>query len=170
MLNINIMEDSFFKYIPELLSPVSQVHKVFENNQIIINSKIDKLVTLPKNINDILNIDSVFNNNIIHVPMSNNLTIEYNDNKYSIQCLDLNANNINNDNIKILSPKQTHNLYYQDIIIETGSELVIIQIYNFKNHIDNITHGAFIIYQNDNDTYKQNNSIFYTRDETISKN
>ena len=166
MFNINILEDSFFKYIPESTSPVSQTYKVFENNHIIINSKIDKLVTLPKNINNILNIDSIFKDNIIHIPMSNDLTIEYKDNNYIIQCLDFNMNNINNNNIKILSPKQTQHLYYQDIIIDTESDLIIIQVYKLKNQTDNITHGAFIIYQDDSENYKQNNSIFYTRIET----
>ena len=98
--------------------------------------------------------------------MSNELTIEYKDNNYIIQCLDFNMNNINNNNIKILSPKQTQHLYYQDIIIDTESDLIIIQVYKLKNQTDNITHGAFIIYQDDSENYKQNNSIFYTRIET----
>ena len=143
-------------------------YRVFDNNliddRIIINSKIERIVDLPQYINNILNID-VSCGNIIHIPMANDIFIEYlNMNEIiSINNLDININNYSmSDNIKIYSPKENDNIIYQDIIIESTKSFIIIQIYKFKSPLNNITHGAFIIYQNENINHNNSNMVFYT--------
>jgi len=95
--------------------------------------------------------------------MVSNLYIEYLDNNeiLDIKNLDINNEYVSNNNvIKMLSIKSNNNMIYQDIIIETSSTLIIVQIYKFKTPVHNITHGAFIIYQNNIDNLNHNNTIY----------
>lgn len=145
-------------------------YRLYDNNnlndRLIINGNIEKIINIPKNINNIFNIN-ISCGNIIHIPLVNNIYIEYQNNKKLININNLDINNYNidlDDNFKIYSVKTTKNMYYQDIIIQTNNSFIVIQIYKFKHVIKNITHGAFIIYQNDSDNMKSNNTIYYTRD------
>jgi hypothetical protein len=97
--------------------------------------------------------------------MADDIYIECSDIKQiiNISNLDIFNYNMSNNKIKIYLPKENNNLLYQDIIIDTDSTFIIIQIYKFKSPINNITHGAFIIYQNDNYSLNNNNTIFYTK-------
>jgi len=145
-------------------------YKVFDNNNnndhLIINGKIDKIVNYPKNLNDILNIDISYGN-IVHIPMVNNILINYENNKKMLNINNLNINESESDNkIKILSVKIDKNIMYQDILIHTNKNLIILQLYKFIKPIENITHGAFIIYNNDYNDLNQNNTIFYTKNNT----
>jgi hypothetical protein len=166
-----ILDESYQKYIKPATELDGNFYRVFDNNcedgRVIINGKIDKIVNLPKNLNAILNLD-ISCGNIVHVPMVSDIFIEYESIKELIHIKDLNINSffyvLNNNEIKILSPKNNKNILFQDIIIETHKgELIIIQIYKFKIPIENITHGAVIIYQDDFDNSNQNNTIYYTK-------
>lgn len=143
-------------------------YRIFDNNslndRIIINSKIDKIVDIPDYLNNLFNID-VSCGNIVHIPMADDIFIEYLDISQYININNLNIyNKCNlNNNIKIYSPKENDDMIYQDIIIETKLSFIIIQIYKFKLPINNITHGAFIIYQNDILYQNNSNTIFYTK-------
>ena len=171
----NLIDDSFQKYV-ELKELNLNFYRVFDNNsyddRIIINSKIEKIVDIPRHINNIFNID-ISCGNIIHIPMANDIFIEYlNMNELiNISNLDININNnyLSNSKIKRYSLKENNNIIYQDIIIESNKTFVIIQIYKFKLPLDNITHGAFIIYQNDNMTQNNSNTVFYTKNSHILK-
>ena len=67
-------------------------YRVFDNNcdtdRVTINGKIDKIVKLPKNLNIILNIDSMCGN-IVHIPMISDIYIEYDLIKQLINIKDL---------------------------------------------------------------------------------
>lgn len=151
-------------------------YRIYDNNnindRIIINGKIEKLVNIPKNINNIFNID-VSCGNIVHIPMVNDIYIEYLNIKKFINIKDLdicNSHIVLDDSLKIYSVKTTKDMFYQDIIIQTNNTFLIIQIYKFKHTIKNITHGAFIIYQEDSDNMNSNNTIYYTRNKNIIEN
>jgi len=167
---INMMDESYQKYIKPVVNIDEKFYRVFDNNcendRVVINGKIDKIVNLPKNLNAILNID-ISCGNIVHVPMLNDIYIEYDKIKQLINIKELNIDNftckLDLDEIKILSVKNNKNITYQDIIIQTNKEIIIIQIYKFKIPIENITHGAVIIFQNDLNNSNQNNTIYYTK-------
>ena len=170
----NILDDSFYKYISKPVS-VSDAYfyRVFDNNcdtdRVTINGKIDKIVKLPKNLNIILNIDSMCGN-IVHIPMISDIYIEYDLIKQLINIKDLNKDSytsVLDKKIKILSVKNNNNITYQDIIIQTHKEIIIIQIYKFKIPFENITHGAVIIYQNDSDNFNQYNTTYYTKNNNL---
>lgn len=152
-------------------------YRIYDNNnlndRVIINGKIDKLVNIPKNMNNIFNID-VSCGNIVHIPMVSDIYIEYSNIKKFINIKDLdicNSHTLLEDSLKIYSTKTTKDMFYQDIIIETNNTFFIIQIYKFKHTIKNITYGAFIIYQDDIDNMNSNNTIYYTRNnKNIIKN
>ena len=78
MIN-NLLDNSFQKYV-ESDELNLNFYRVFDNNsysdRIIINSKIDKIVDIPRYINNILNID-ISCGNIIHIPMADDIFIEY---------------------------------------------------------------------------------------------
>lgn len=146
-------------------------YRLYDNNdnfnRIIINGKIDKIVNIPNNINDIFNIDTSCGN-IVHIPMVSIIYIEFLNIKKTINITDLhlyNNNVIFDDTLKIYSIKTTENMYYQDIIIDNNNEIIIIQIYKFKYMIDNISYGTFIIYQNNLQNLNSNNTIYYTRNK-----
>lgn len=174
---INMLDESYQKYIKPVAETDGNFYRVFDNNceedRVVINGKIDKIVNLPKNLNAILNIDMSCGN-IVHVPMVSDIYIEYETIKQLIHIKELNINNssskLDSDEIKILSVKNNKNITYQDIIIQTNKEIIIIQIYKFKIPIENITHGAVIIYQNDMDNSNQNNTIYYTKNNNLSLN
>lgn len=167
---INMMDESYQKYIKPVVNIDEKFYRVFDNNcendRVVINGKMDKIVNLPKNLNAILNLDMSCGN-IVHVPMLNDIYIEYDKIKQLINIKELNIDNftckLNFDKIKILSVKNNKNIIYQDIIIQTNKEIIIIQIYKFKIPIEHITHGAVIIYQNDLNNSNQNNTIYYTK-------
>jgi hypothetical protein len=172
-----MLDESYQKYIKPVAETDGNFYRVFDNNceedRVVINGKIDKIVNLPKNLNAILNIDMSCGN-IVHVPMVSDIYIEYETIKQLIHIKELNINNssskLDSDEIKILSVKNNKNITYQDIIIQTNKEIIIIQIYKFKIPIENITHGAVIIYQNDMDNSNQNNTIYYTKNNNLSLN
>lgn len=162
----NLMDKSYQEYIKPIININNNFYRLFDNNldddRIIINGKIEQLLFLPNNFNKILNIDISYRN-VVHIPMASNLYIEYLDSNelLDIKNLDINNQYISNNNlIKILSIKSNNNMIYQDILIETNNTLIIVQIYKFKIPIHNITHGAFIIYQNDFDNLNNNNTIY----------
>jgi hypothetical protein len=166
----NMLDESYQKYIKPVAESDGHFYRVFDNNceedRVVINGKIDKIVNLPKNLNVMLNIDTSYGN-IVHVPMVSDIYIEYESIKQLIHIKDLNINNstskLDKDEIKILSAKNNKNITFQDIIIQTNKEIIIIQIYKFKVPFENITHGAVIIYQNDSNNSNQNNTIYYTK-------
>ena len=63
------------------------------NEHIVINGKIDKIVNYPKNLNLLLNIDSSYGN-IIHIPMMSDMYIDYMTYKHLINIKDLSIDNI----------------------------------------------------------------------------
>jgi hypothetical protein len=180
--NNMMLDESYQKYIIPNDQLSTSFHRLFDNNclndRVVINGKIDKIVDLPKNLNMILNIDISYGN-IVHIPMVSNIYIEYSSFEHLINIKDLNNKdnidlNIYNqklysDTIKILSVKKNKNITYQDILIQTNKNLIIIQIYKFSKPIQNITHGAFIIYQNDIDHSNQNNTIYYTKNSKLNQ-
>ena len=167
----NIIDESYQRYVIPFLQD-DHIYCLFDNNcnndRVIINGKIDKIVNIPKNINYLLNIDSTYGN-IVHIPMASNIYIEYSNIKENINVLDIcdvKSNNCLIDNpIQFHSVKSNKNIIFQDIIIQTIDTIIIVQIYKFKKPIKNISYGAFIIYQNDFNNmncnvicyYKQNN-------------
>ncbi len=168
----NMLDDSYYKFIKSVDNLNDNYYKVFDNNSkndhVIINGKIDKIVNYPKNLNDILNIDITYGN-IVHIPMVNNLLIKYGSKNIILNMSDLNIDNsiyTEDNEIKILSAKVNKNIIYQDILIQTNNNLIILQLYKFIKPVENITHGAFIIYQNDYNDSSQNNTIFYTKNKT----
>ncbi len=165
----NTMDKSYLEYIKPVIDTTSFFYRVYDNcsqdDRVIINSKIDKIVKEPKNLNNILNIDPICGN-IVHVPMASSIYIEHENNELKLNVSDLNANTnmkFDDSSIKVYSVKSYKNTIYQDITIQTNNTLIIVQIYKFKLQIENITHGAFIIYQNDTQGSNQNNMIFYTK-------
>ena len=58
---INMMDESYQKYIKPVVNTEGKFYRVFDNNcendRVVINGKIDKIVNLPKNLNAILNLD-----------------------------------------------------------------------------------------------------------------
>lgn len=167
---INILDDSYEKYIEPITKLDDKFYRVFDYNhkkdRVLINGKIDKIVDLPKNLNTILDIDTTCGN-IVHIPMVSDIYIEYESIRQLIHIKELSMNNnvckLDSDEIKILSVKNNKNITYQDIIIQTNKGIIIIQIYKFRFPIKNITYGAVIIYQNDIDNSNQNNTIYYTK-------
>jgi len=172
-INQNI-DESFELYIKPLLDNKTIYYRIFDNNcdddRIIINGKIEKIVDFPKKLNNILNID-ISCGNIVHIPMLNDIYIEYLTIKQLIDIKNLNLLNqvnINNsDNIKFLSIKYGKNIIFQDIIIQTNKNIIIIQLYKLINPINDITHGAVIIFQNDLINNNQNNTIYYTKSNNM---
>jgi hypothetical protein len=182
--NNDLMCDSYEKYIKPVVNDSKNFYRMFDNNsttnRVIINGRMDKIVNWPRNLNQILNID-IACGNIVHMPMVGEIyieciTVEWFSIKHLFDAKNLNINNLHHniltetpenksetDNIKILSVKSNSVLIFQDIIIQTSSGLILIQIYKFKVPVDNITHGAFIIFQNDFDNSNQNNTILYTK-------
>jgi hypothetical protein len=168
----NMMDDSYHTYIKQICNcnKNSIFYRIFDynnnnNEHIIINGKIDKIVNYPKNLNLLLNIDSSYGN-IIHIPMMSDMYIDYMTQKHLINIKDLdikNAYKSDNDKIKFLSVKNNKKMIYQDIIIHIDNNIIIVQIYKCNEPINDITHGAFIIYQNNLNMNNQNNSIFYTK-------
>ena len=166
----NMLDESYQKYIKPAVESDGHFYRVFDNNceddRVVINGKIDKIVNLPKNLNAILNID-ISCGNIVHIPMVSDIYIEYESIKQLIHIKELNIDNFSSkldiDELKILSVKNNKNITYQDIIIQTNKEIIIIQIYKFKIPFESITHGAVIIYQNDFNNSNQNNTIYYTK-------
>jgi hypothetical protein len=169
----NLLDESYQKYIKPVAESDGHYYRVFDNNceddRVVINGKIEKIVNLPKNLNEVLNIDCSCGN-IVHIPMVNDIYIEYESIKQLIHIKELNINNFTSkldlDEIKILSVKNSRNITYQDIIIQTNKEIIIIQIYKFKVPFESITHGAVIIYQNDSNNSNQNNTIYYTKNNS----
>lgn len=165
----NIMDESYYAYIKPIHNKNSIFYRIFDynnnNEHIIINGKIDKIVNYPKNLNLLLNIDSSYGN-IIHIPMISDMYIDYMTHKHLINIKDLGINNIykiDNDKIKFLSVKKNKKIIYQDILIHIDNNIIIVQIYKCNKPINDITHGAFIIYQNNTNINNQNNTIFYTK-------
>ena len=180
----NIMDESYHAYIKPINNKNSIFYRIFDynnnnNEHVIINGKIDKIVNYPKNLNLLLNIDSSYGN-IIHIPMMSDMYIDYMTHKYLVNIKDLGINNIhkiNNDHIKFLSVKKKtcvehmpastkamlENIIYQDILIHIDNNIIIVQIYKCNEPINDITHGAFIIYQDNINMNNQNNTIFYTK-------
>jgi hypothetical protein len=183
----NIMDDSYHAYIKPIYTKNSTFYRIFDynnnNEHIVINGKIDKIVNYPKNLNILLNIDSSYGN-IIHIPMMSDMYIDYMTDKYLINIKDLSMNNntykTDNDKIKFLSVKKNTcighmpssiksmlgKIIYQDILIHVDNNIIIVQIYKCSEPINDITHGAFIIYQNSINMNNQNNSIFYTKNNS----
>lgn len=168
-----MLDESYQKYIKPNEQMNCSFHRLFDNNcsndRVVINGKIEKIVDLPKNLNLILNIDMSCGN-IVHIPMVNDIYIEYASFGDFINIDDLNINSQKKsllDNVKILSVKKNKNITYQDILIQTNTNLIIIQIYKFSKPVQNITHGAFIIYQNDLNYSNQNNTIYYTKKSNL---
>ena len=180
----NLLDESYQVYIKSAIELTDNYYRVYDNNcdtdRVVINGKIDNIVNLPKNINNIFNID-VSCGNIVHIPMVSDIYIEYLDIKKFINIKNLNSDqNLNSnsnfdsynnsffsDTLKIYSVKTKDNIIYQDIIIQTNNTIIIIQVYKFKNPIKNITHGAFIIYQDEVNNMNSNNTIYYTRNNRI---
>lgn len=139
-------------------------------DSVIINSKIKELIDVPYDMNNLLYIDNSYGN-IVHIPMADELYIECNNYKKNINICNLFIfdNNTNTDNIKIYSTKENDNLIYRDIIIELSiSSIIIAQVYKFKVPINNITHGAFIIYPDNLQDVNINNMISYSKKQDIS--
>jgi hypothetical protein len=168
-----IVDESFETYVKPLLNSNSNFYRIFDNNcdddRVIINGKLEKIVNLPKNLNNLLNID-ISCGNIVHIPMLNDIYIEYLSTKQQIDIKNLNTFNqifkLDSENVKFLSVKYNKTIMYQDIIIQTNKTFIIVQLYKFINPIDDITHGAVIIFQNDYNDNNQNNSIYYTKENS----
>jgi len=173
---LNNIDESYQRHVIPFLQN-DHIYCLFDNNcdndRVIINGKIDKIVNIPKNINYLLNIDSTFEN-IVHIPMASNIYIEYSDIKENINVLnicDTKSNNYLIDNpIQFHSVKTQKNIIFQDIIIQTVETIIIVQIYKFKKPIENILYGAFIIYQNDFNNMNCNNVICYSKHNDIKLN
>lgn len=168
-----LIDESYEKYIKPNINNTSNFYRVFDNNcdkdRVIINGKFDSNVDEPKNLNKILNIDSKCGN-IVHVPMLSEIYIEYQSTKLLLDVNNFDVNNMNISNmsidnslISLLSVKTHKNIKFQDILIQTSNDIILVQLYKFDYPIDKITHGAFIIYQNDESGYSQNNTIFFTK-------
>ena len=99
--------------------------------------------------------------------MASDIYIEYADIKQFISVKDLNIYNHNvkfdKETLKIYSVKTYKNIIFQDIIIQTSKTIILIQIYKLYTPISNISHGAFIIYQNDIENMNRNNTVHYSR-------
>jgi hypothetical protein len=168
-INQNI-DESFETYVKPAVDVNSTYYRIFDNNsdddRVVINGKLDKIVNLPKNFNNLLNID-IACGNIVHIPMLNNIYIEYLDVKEVIDIKNLSAftqtQNFSSDDVKFLSVKYTKNIIYQDIIIQTNKNIIIIQLYKLMIPIDDITHGAVIIFQSESNNSNQSNTIYYTK-------
>lgn len=164
------IDESFETYVKPAVDVNSNFYRIFDNNcdedRVVINGKLEKIVNLPKNLNALLNID-ISCGNIVHAPMLNDIYIEYLDTKKLINIKNLNVINqvfeLESDNVKFLSAKYIKNIIYQDIIIQTNKSIIIIQLYKFIVPIEDITHGAVIIFQNEYNDNNQNNSIYYTK-------
>ena len=147
-------------------------YKIYENidEKLLIMGKIDYCCDINDELNDIFNIDNSYGT-IIHIPMLNEIHIDYLDQIYNIKINNLSTNNnfclYNNDIIKILSIKNVNNIISQDIIIQTNHNMIIIHIYKFikpfiKSFI-NLTHGSYIIFRNNIISSSKNNTIYYTK-------
>ena len=164
------IDESFETYIKPIIDVNSKYYRIFDNNcdddRVVINGKLDKIVNLPKNFNNLLNIDIVCGN-IVHIPMLNNIYIQYLDVTEIIDIKNLSAfaqpQCFLSDDVKFLSIKYTKNIIYQDIIIQTNKNIIIIQLYKLIIPIDNITHGAIIIFQSEGNNNNQSNTIYYTK-------
>lgn len=134
------------------------------NDRLIIMGIIDDFIYNPKDLNKIFNIDNTIGN-IIHIPMLNEFYIKYLNNNYKINIdnLDLNNYYLDNEHLKILSVKTINNIIFQDILIQTTNNIIIIQIYKFIKSYSNISHGGFIIYNNNNGYSTTNNTIYYIK-------
>lgn len=169
LMNQNI-DESFESYIKPAVDVNLTFYRIFDNNcdsdRVVINGKLEKIVNLPKNLNNMLNID-ISCGNIVHVPMLNDIYIEYSSTKQLIDIKNLSAfsqiNKINSDDVKFLSIKYNKNIIFQDIIIQTNKSIIIVQLYKLTVAIDDITHGAVIIFQNEFFDSNQNNTIYYTK-------
>jgi hypothetical protein len=167
------LDESFEKYIKPVVENDTNFYRIFDNNcdndRVVINGKLEKIVNQPKNFNNFLNIDLSYGN-IVHIPMLNNIYIEYLTTRQMVNIKDLNSINqilkLDSNDVKFLSVKRNKNIIYQDIIIQTNKTIIIIQLYNFKIPVEGITHGAFIIYQNDYNNNNQNNTIYYTKNNS----
>jgi hypothetical protein len=170
-LHNQMIDDSFQKYVNNNNEINTFLYRIFDNNiyddRVIINGKINKIVNEPKKLNEYLNIDETCGN-IVHIPMIHHIYIEYMSNNYVIDIDDISLSNkffsYDNDEIKIFSVKNNNNITYQDIVIQTKTTIIIIQLYKFRQPLESITHGAFIIYQENEDDKFQNNTIYYTKD------
>jgi len=165
------LDKSFDDYIKPVVQINTSFYRIFDNNcdndRVIINGKIEKLFNQPKNLNNLLNID-ISCGNIVNIPMLNDIYIEYLSTKQIINIKDLNILNqvfrLDSDNVKFLSIKYDKNIIFQDIIIHTSKNIIIIQLYKFKIPVEDITHGAVIIFQNNNYENNLNNTIYYTKE------
>ena len=169
LMNQNI-DESFESYVKPAVDVNSTFYRIFDNNcdtdRVVINGKIEKIVNLPKNLNNLLNID-ISCGNIVHIPMLNDIYIEYLTTKQLIDVKNLSAFNqiqeSDSDSVKILSVKYNKNIIYQDIIIQTNKSIIIVQLYKLVVPFGDITHGAVIIFQDDSINNNQNNTIYYTK-------
>lgn len=172
LMNQNI-DESFESYVKPAVDVNSTFYRIFDNNcdsdRVVINGKLEKIVNLPKNLSSMLNIDLACGN-IVHVPMLNDIYIEYLSTKQLIDIKNLSAfnqinqiNKTNSNEVKFLSVKYSKNIIFQDIIIQTNKSIIIVQLYKLIVPIDDITHGAVIIFQNEFIDSNQNNTIYYTK-------
>jgi len=139
-----------------------------ENDRILINGKIPKIIKPTKKLNEILyeNYDNTCS--FINIPMIEKLYIKYKKEEITIDIKNFIYWHLNkSNNIYILSKHTNDIMTYQDIIINTINGIISINIYKLNNSINNISYGIILLYKSFYPSNIQPSSIFFTKETKI---
>jgi len=136
-----------------------------EEDSILINGSIPKIINPPLKLNEILSIDdNDKNNRVVNIPMIDKLYIKYKKNELVIDIKNfIYWNYIKNDNIYILPSRSNDDMIYRDIIINTTSGIISINMYKLNKKINDIKYGIVLLYKSYNNLDNQPSTIFFTK-------